>query len=422
MSHSKIGFLSNSNNQNDISICLHTLQTFPFVELDNILYMQKIQQYLIYNDWKIRKSAALAIIKLYLIDENSDNPSQALKTIMFNIIKHLIPLACTDPEGDIKYVLLKKLNNPKFYSYLVQKEYNIPLFQTIQDDDLTVRLLGLHIIEKLLPINPLYMIIHIRKLIHQLSTEIQCNIQGLEKETTITLLGEIIKSCSDYVHPYCQPIYYIMTKQLEISKRGPTITVILNVLENILIIGFVDISDTFESLFSKAIECLRKQISNETSAAALRVIIQIIIKEKYLLYIINFLFFLLLLLLLYSFVIKPYYDYEDFYPLLLTISKSSKYDSKLRTLAVTVLGKLGLLDPYKYSLLVDKQTTESIEIDYLSAISPVKKETIYIEVVIKSLLKLLKDNSVYSHHHEVLQSFRLMFNTMPKKYKYLYIN
>lgn len=294
-SHSRIGFLSSSNSQNDISICLHTLKTFPFVELDNILYMQKIQQYLIYNDWKIRKSAALAIIKLYLIDENSEYPSQNLKTIMFNIIKYLIPLACTDPEGDIKYVLLKELNNPKFYSYLVQKEYIIPLFQTIQDDDLTVRLLGLHLIEKLLPINPLYMMIHIRRLLHQLSSEIQCNIQGLEKETTITLLGEIIKSCSDYVHPYCQPIYYIMTKQLEISERGPTITVILNVLENILKIGYVDISDTFESLFSKAIDCLRKQISNETSAAALRVIIQITIKEKYT--IIMFYLFLLCIVL-----------------------------------------------------------------------------------------------------------------------------
>lgn len=118
---------------------------------------------------------------------------------------------------------------------------------------------------------------------------------------------------------------------------------------------------------------------------------------------------------MYSFVIKPYYDYEDFYPLLLTIAKSSKYDLKLRTLAVTVLGKLGLLDPYKYSLLVDRQTTESIEIDYLSAISPLKKEAIYTEVIIKSLLKLLKDNSVCSHHHEVLQSFRLIFTTIPKK-------
>lgn len=121
----------------------------------------------------------------------------------------------------------------------------------------------------------------IRKLILQLLSGIKSRYRKSQKDSTIKLIGEIIKACSDYVHPYCQPIYELMVEELVDENRSVTITAILNVIENVLIIGFVDITDTYEGLFEKLINYLRQQISVSTSVASLKVMKQIIIIKQY---------------------------------------------------------------------------------------------------------------------------------------------
>lgn len=113
-------FLKNTNSIYDITLCLYSLSHFAFSKMDNIKYIRYIEQYMMHNDWKVRKATALAVIHLYIKDEHSDNPTKSIKEIMHHTMKLLIPLACTDPEGDIKYELLRELNKPIFYIYIVQ--------------------------------------------------------------------------------------------------------------------------------------------------------------------------------------------------------------------------------------------------------------------------------------------------------------
>jgi serine/threonine-protein kinase mTOR len=113
-------------------------------------------------------------------------------------------------------------------------------------------------------------------------------------------------------------------------------------------------------------------------------------------------------------VIDPYYKHPDLLPLLLGMIRAEDSIST-RLEAIRVVGTLGAVDPYRCSLMGEKESRDNRD-DYFPVIdASVVTEDYYSTVAIRALLRILKDTSLSTNHRRVVECIIQIYRVLGLK-------
>lgn len=117
-------------------------------------------------------------------------------------------------------------------------------------------------------------------------------------------------------------------------------------------------------------------------------------------------------------VVNPYLKHRNLLGTIVKILKTEQAPA-VRRETIRVMGILGALDPYRYKLL-EKNSEEngneesksgSTDLFELAMAIGTSSDDYYQNVAINALISILKDPSLSTHHHAVIEAVMYMFKT-----------
>lgn len=399
---------SNNNNTSQdytddkvIVLALRILGSFDFKGQSLSEFVKNCALYYIdHENPQVRKAAALTSINLFTADPICyQSSSHSLKSVN-QVLEKLLTVALSDPVPEIRREILNSLQSKLDY-HLAQAENVRMLFMAMNDEDFHVREAAITIIGRLSRINPAYVVPSLRKTLLQLLTELEFATISRNKEESSKLLGLLISSTNNLVRPYIKPILATLIPSAKDSSPLVASSVIAAIGELSKVTG-EDMSPYFSELMQLILDTLQDQSSAIKRDAALRTLGQLSSSSGY--------------------VIDPLIDYPQLLGILVTILKSSDQNLTLKRETVRVMGILGALDPYKHREVERKTEDDSTEYDsapidvllLMQGMSP-SAEEYYPTVVITTLMSLLKDPSLVTHHNAIAQAVLHIFKSLGLK-------
>lgn len=348
---------------------------------------------------RVRKAAALNSCHLYIRDPICYQVSARSLRSVSEVIEKLLHLAVSDPVGQIRLEVLCSLES-RLDPHLSQAENVRILFMALNDEIFTVRRQAMTIIGRLSRINPAYVVPSLRKTLIQLLTELEFASSSTNKEESSKLLALLISMSSSLVKPYLKPILATLVPRAR--DQNPSVAAsVIAALGELSKVGGEEMKPFHEKLMKLLLDTLQDQSSTIKRDAALKTLGQLSSSSGY--------------------VIDPLLDYPQLLSILVSILKSSDQNMSLKRETVRVMGILGALDPYKRKEVERSEDnnaeSDSTPIDILllmQGTSPSADEY-YPTVVITTLMGLLKDPSLVTHHNVIAQAVIHIFKSLGLK-------
>lgn len=394
--------LSSEKSEDDlIVLALQILESFHFKGVSLSEFVKDcVLQYIDHSNPRVRKHSALTSSLIYSNDPICHQISaNALKSTSY-VIEKLLTVAVSDPVSNIRLDVLKSLDK-SLDKHLSQSENVRMLFMTLNDEYFPVRQAAIIIIGRLTKINPAYVVPSLRKTLIQLLSELEFASSPRNKEESSKLLGLLISSTYSLVKPYLRPILDILVPRARDPNPAVASSIIAAIGE-LSRVGGEEMSQFFPELMSLILDTLQDQSSSVKRDAALKTLGQLSSSSGY--------------------VIDPLLDYPQLMSNLVSILKSSDQNQNLKRETVRVMGILGALDPFKHREVERKTVVESTELDsapidvllLMQGMSPSSDEY-YPTVVITTLMGLLKDPSLVTHHNAIAQAVLHIFKSLGLK-------
>ncbi|KAJ3130914.1 phosphatidylinositol kinase- protein kinase tor1 [Physocladia obscura] len=318
----------------------------------------------------IRKAAAVTCCQLLACDPVNYQVRRILPRIRKTVISSL---------------------DERFDHHLAQAENIKSIFLAMSDEVFAIRELAVAIIGRLTLHNPAYVMPQLRKILIKILTELQYSSISLQKEESAKLLCDLIIASQRLVKPYVSPIMRVLlpkTKESSASVSAKALAAIGELSQ----VGCEDLLPYFNEILPIIIDTLQDQSSAIKREAALKALGQVCSNT--------------------GTVITPYITYSNLLDILTGILKTESAPS-IRLEVVKVLGILGALDPYRHKLVSAPEAASGIEMESLPNPS---SDDYYPTVVLNSLTKILRDNSLSVHHTAVVQAVMYMFTTLGIKF------
>lgn len=353
--------------------------------------------YIEHDNPHVRKLAALTSCTLFVKDNICKQTSLHALNCVSEVLSKLLTVAITDPVAEIRFEILQHLD-PSFDPQLAQPDNMRLLFMALNDEIFAIQLESIKIIGRLTSVNPAYVVPSLRKTLLELLTKLKYSTMPRKKEESATLLCSLISSSKEVTKPYIEPILDVLLPKSQDSSSAVASTA-LKAIGELSVIGGEDMKTYLDELMPLIISTFQDQSNSFKRDAALKTLGQLAASSGY--------------------VIEPLLDYPELLGVLINILKSESAQN-IRRETVRLIGILGALDPYKHREVevtsnansTVEQNAPSIDIALLMQGMSPSNEEYYPTVVINTLMRILKDPSLSTHHTAVIQAIMHIFQTM----------
>ncbi|OWB72318.1 hypothetical protein B5S31_g2025 [[Candida] boidinii] len=387
----------------DVIIILQALKALTFFDFRNYNLTEFVRYsvilYIEHENPEVRLKSALTSSRIYLNSPICYQKSEHSLKAVSEVLDKLLTVCITDTVNEIRLEVLKSLG-PSFDSRLSQADNVRLLFITLHDENFEIRKTAIKLVGRLSNINPAYIVPSLRKLLIQLLTTLEYSGSSKRKrEETAVLLSVLISNSLELTKPYIKPIMNVL---LPIAEDNSTSVASagIDAIGEMSVVGGNEIMPSVDEIMKILIETFEDQSLNCKKEASLKTLGDLASHSGY--------------------VIDPLLDYPQLLGLLVNILKSEN-SSTIRRETIRVIGFLGALDPYRYreaerksrdSRAVAEQNAPSIDMELLMNGKSPSNDDYFPTVVIKTLLKILKDSSLSNYHPAVIQAIMHIFKTL----------
>lgn len=368
----------------------HKYSLTEFVRLVTISYIE-------HENPHVRKLAALTSCSLFVKDKICKQTSLHALNSVSEVLSKLLTVAITDPVAEIRFEILQHLDS-SFDPQLAQPDNMRLLFMVLNDEVFAIQMEVIRIIGRLTAVNPAYVVPSLRKTLLELLTKLKYSNLPRKKEESATLLCALISSSKEVTKPYIEPILDVLLPKSQDNSSAVASTA-LKAIGELSVIGGESMRSYLDELMPLIINTFQDQSNSFKRDAALKTLGQLSASSGY--------------------VIEPLLDYPELLGVLINILKSESAQN-IRRETVRLIGILGALDPYKHrqvevtsnAKISVEQNAPSIDIALLMQGMSPSNEEYYPTVVINTLMKILRDPSLSSHHTAVIQAIMHIFQTL----------
>ncbi|CAK8674525.1 unnamed protein product [Clavelina lepadiformis] len=420
---------SSSSSEPDVSIivlALHTLATFQFFrELPrrskvppspfiDFCMECSTQKYLCHENTEVRLNAVATVVALMrpsipapCTSANQTIIYPVLSPKLVKIVESILHLAICDTAKQVRLHVLNLLDE-RFDSYLILSENLNLLFVALHDEAFEVQEMAIQTIGRLSELNPAYVMPMLRKTHIQLIADLEHSGVGKNKLQAARLLGHFARSAPNVMKAYVLSTMKTLIMKLQDDESTSSVSVgIMRAIGDLAEVGGPDVNSVLDQLIPIILSMLRALSCFPKREVALITLGKVVESTGY--------------------VVKPYYKCPQLLDILLNFLKTEQ-SLAFRKEVMKVLGLIGTLDPYKH-----KQNQGSVE-DGLpgTAERRVKKdsefnvsemlvsigatsEEFYAAVSIATLMRVLRDPLLSSHHKAVVQAVNYMFQSLGVK-------
>lgn len=395
-----------------IVLALKTLVSFNFEERSLLQFVRRCADYfLTHEQQEIRLESVQICSKLLkLAIQSSKTVSDTLKETTLHTLEKLLVVGITDVDANVRLCVLRSLEET-FDAQLAQPEFLNALLITLNDEVFEIREFAIIIIGRLSAINPAYVMPSVRKTLVQLLIELEHSGMSRNKEQSARMLDHLIVSTPKLISSYMKPILTILVQKLREPESNPG--VVLNVLRAIGDLAEVnggcnDMEIWADELLLILLEMLGDASSTEKRGVALWTMGQLVSSTGR--------------------VVKPYYKYPHLIDLLINFLKTEQQPT-IRRETIRLLGLLGALDPYKHKMnkgmidgqkdttlisMTDFRNDEATDLSTAELLVNMGNmlDEYYPAVAISTLMKVLKDPTLSTHHLNVVQAVTFIFNSL----------
>ncbi|CUS21363.1 LAQU0S03e00848g1_1 [Lachancea quebecensis] len=366
---------------------------YSLVELVRLITISYIE----HENPQVRKLAALTSCDLFVEDSICKQTSlRALNTVS-EVLSKLLTVAITDPVVEIRFEVLRHLDS-NFDPQLSQPDNVRLLFMALNDEVFAIQMEAMKIIGRLSIVNPAYVIPSLRKTLLQLLSQLSHSNMSRKKEESASLISNLISSSKDITKPYIEPILDVLLPKCKDPSSAVASTA-LKAVGELAVVGGEEMNLFLDQLMPLIIDTFQDQSNSFKRDAALKTLGQLSASSGY--------------------VIKPLLDYPQLLSVLINILKSES-SQNIRRETVRLIGILGALDPYKQrevertsnTNITAEQNAPRIDVALLMQGMSPSNDEYYPTVVIATLMKILKDPSLSSHHTSAIQAIMHIFQTL----------
>ncbi|KAG2011794.1 atypical/PIKK/FRAP protein kinase [Coprinopsis cinerea AmutBmut pab1-1] len=383
-----------------ITLALKTLGTFDFSgHVLNEFVRSCALPYLEDDNPQVRCAAAETCCTLFIKDPICYQASSHAIEVISDVLDKLLTVGIADPDPGIRNVVLRGLHE-RFDKHLAQAENVRSLFIALNDEVMANREAAVGLIGRLAKHNPAYVMPSLRKALIQLLTELEYSTVMRNREDCTRLLTLLVSATQRLIKPYAIPMLRVLLQK----ANDPNPAVAANVLMCLGELACVAGEDAMPHVQELMQIILAKLADPQTLKrdAALHALGQVCSSTGY--------------------VVQPLLDHPQLLPLLGRIMRTET-SVQTRREVVKVLGILGALDPYRRKSRPDEDVASNAETS-VAAVNQVpinphptssSSDDYFQTVVITSLLAILKDQSLSSHHHTVIEAIMSIFKTQGLK-------
>ncbi|KAF9006075.1 phosphatidylinositol 3-kinase [Cyathus striatus] len=363
-----------------ITLALTTLGSFDFSgHVLNEFVRNCALPYLEDDNSQIRQAAALTCCRLFVRDPICYQSSSHAIEVISDVLDKLLTVGIADPA-------------------LAQAENVRSLFIALNDEVFDNRITAVTLIGRLAKHNPAYVMPSLRKALIQLLTELEYSTVMRNREECTRLLTLLVSATQRLIKPYALPMLKVLLPKA--NDTNPTVAAnVLMCLGELTCVGGEDAMPHVSDLMQVIIARLSDP-SLIKRDAALHTLGQVCSSTGY--------------------VIAPLVDYPQLLPLLGRILRTEG-NQPVRREVVKVLGILGALDPYRRKSRPEEEAASETamtavnQVPVAQYIASSQSDDYFQTVVITSLLAILKDQALNSHHHTVIEAIMSIFKTQGLK-------
>ncbi|KAH9990569.1 FAT-domain-containing protein [Russula vinacea] len=320
--------------------------------------------YLEEDHLEVRKAAALTCCSVFRRDPIGFQGSNNSIEIISDVIDKLLTVGIADPDATIRQAVLANLHE-QFDKHLAQAENVRSLFIALNDEVFENRETAVGLIE------------------------LEYSTVTRNREECTRLLTLLVSATQRLIKPYALPMLRVLL--LKANDLNSTVAAnVLMCLGELACVGGEDVNPHVPELM----EIILTKLADPSIAkrdAALHALGQVCSSAGY--------------------VIQPLVEYPQLLQIFGRILKSESNSS--------VLGIIGALDPYRRKTKPDEEPNEAqtpaaaaINLTYTTSSA---SDDYYQTVVINALLGILKDQSLSSQHHTVIEAIMSIFKTQGLK-------
>ncbi|KAL1936471.1 hypothetical protein VTP01DRAFT_605 [Rhizomucor pusillus] len=388
----------------DHEIIVHALRTLGSFDFSNHILNEFVRDcivnYLDDDIPEIRQAAAVTCCQILVRDPICNQTSAHAIKVVGEVLEKLLTVGIADPDPVIRKTVLSSLD-ARFDRHLAQADNVRSLFIALNDEVFAIRETAIRIIGRLTTYNPAYVMPSLRKTLIQLLTELEYSVVSRQKEEAARLVSLLVGAAQRLTRPYIEPILKVLLPKARDPSPG-VVSAVLGALGELAAVSGEDMVPHVDELMPLIMETLQDQSSSAKRDAALRTLGQLASST--------------------GFVIEPYNKYPALLNILISILKSEQ-NVAIRRETVKLMGILGALDPYRHKMNAIGTSSEALADPKLASndvtllmmgIGP-SSEDYYPQVVMHSLMKILRDQSLSAHHHAAIEAVMYIFKTLGLK-------
>ncbi|KAI0064021.1 atypical/PIKK/FRAP protein kinase [Artomyces pyxidatus] len=380
-----------------ITLALNTLGSFNFSgHILNEFVRNCALPYLEEDHPEVRRAAALTCCRVFARDSICYQGSNHSIEIISDVLDKLLTVGIADPDASIRQTVLSNLHE-QFDKHLAQAENVRSLFIALNDEVFENRETAVGLIGRLAMHNPAYVMPSLRKALIQLLTELEYSTVMRNREECTRLLTLLVSATQRLIKPYALPMLRVLLQKANDSNATVAANVLM-CLGELSCVGGEDVQPHVPELMDIIIAKLSDSSIGKRDAA-LRTLGQVCSSTGY--------------------VIQPLVDYPQLLQVLSRILKTEPSQT-VRREVIKVLGIIGALDPYRRKTKPDEESpnessTPAANAINLTHMTSSASDDYYQTVVVNALLSILKDQSLSSHHHTVIEAIMSIFKTQGLK-------
>ncbi|KAI6701523.1 hypothetical protein NL676_015847 [Syzygium grande] len=408
-----------------VQLALQTLARFNFKGHELLEFVKEsVVGYLDDEDGATRKDAALCCCRLVASSFSDVTSTQFGSTrsnrtggkrrrLIEELVEKLLIAAVADADVTVRRSIFYSLHvNRGFDEYLAQADSLSAVFAALNDEDFDVREYAISVAGRLSEKNPAYVLPALRRHLIQLLTYLEQSADSKCREESAKLLGCLIRNCERLILPYVAPIHKALVARLVDSSMGNAnigiVSGVLVTVGDLARVGGFAMRQYIPDLMPLIVDALLDGAAVTKREVAVSTLGQVVQSTGY--------------------VITPYNEYPPLLGLLLKLLNGELAWSTRREV-LKVLGIMGALDPHMHKrnqlmlpgshgevarAAVDSgqhiQTMDEVPMDLWPSFAT--SEEYYSTVAINSLMRILRDPSLSSHHHKVVGSLMFIFKSM----------
>ncbi|XP_056160919.1 serine/threonine-protein kinase TOR isoform X2 [Syzygium oleosum] len=408
-----------------VQLALQTLARFNFKGHELLEFVKEsVVGYLDDEDGATRKDAALCCCRLVASSFSDVTSTQFGSTrsnrtggkrrrLIEELVEKLLIAAVADADVTVRRSIFYSLHvNRGFDEYLAQADSLSAVFAALNDEDFDVREYAISVAGRLSEKNPAYVLPALRRHLIQLLTYLEQSADSKCREESAKLLGCLIRNCERLILPYVAPIHKALVARLVDSSMGNAnigiVSGVLVTVGDLARVGGFAMRQYIPDLMPLIVDALLDGAAVTKREVAVSTLGQVVQSTGY--------------------VITPYNEYPPLLGLLLKLLNGELAWSTRREV-LKVLGIMGALDPHMHKrnqlmlpgshgevarAAVDSgqhiQTMDEVPMDLWPSFAT--SEDYYSTVAINSLMRILRDPSLASHHRKVVGSLMFIFKSM----------